>query len=94
MVNQVNSKAFSYAQYGLEDQLKPVMNKLTSVNKVIVFAILKQRDSMYHYLNKDDITDAGAQFPNSRPEIDPYHKEPKYIEFLKKHHIPVDKQKH
>jgi TolB-like protein/Tfp pilus assembly protein PilF len=93
MTNQFTRKAFTYAQIGDKDNLKILIDKLNSTNKALVFAILKQRDSMYHYLNKEDITDIEAQFPNSRPEMDPYRKEPQYIEFLKKHHFPIDQQK-
>lgn len=93
MINRPAFKAYSYAQFGDMDKLKTVMNKINSVSKVQVFAILKQRDSLYFYLNKDDISDSRAQFINSRPEMDPYRKEPQYIDFLRNHHFPINEQK-
>ena len=93
MSNQFTRKAFTYAQLGDQENLRTVLGKLGSDNKALIFAILKQRDSMYYYLNKDDITDVDAQLPNSRPEMDPYRKEPQYIEFLKKHYFPINEQK-
>jgi TolB-like protein/Tfp pilus assembly protein PilF len=93
MTNQNFRKALQYAQTKDLEKLNTVKGKLSNVNKAFVFAILKQRDSMYFYLNKEDINDQGAQFPNSRSEFDPYRKEPRYIEFLKKHKFPIEEQK-
>ena len=91
MTNQLARKAFQYAQTKDLEKLNKVKGKLSNVNKAFVFAILKQRDSMYFYLN--NIIIQNAQLPNSRSEFDPYRKEPQYIEFLKKYHLPIDEQK-
>jgi len=93
MVNNMGYKAYTYAQIGDAQNLKTVFDKLNATNKAVIFAILKQRDSMYFYLNKDDVTLRQARFPNSRPEMDPYRKEPRYMEFLKKHYFPISEQK-
>jgi TolB-like protein len=66
---------------------------ISSSTKAFVFAIYKERDSMYYYLNNIDFTIYNAQVINSRHEFDPYRKEPRYIEFLKKYYFPVDQQK-
>ncbi len=89
MSNQFTRKAFTYAQLGDQENLRTVIDKIGSRNKAIIFAILKQRDSMYYYLNKDDVSNVDAQLPNSRPEMDPYRKEPRYIDFLKKNYLPI-----
>jgi len=68
----------------------PMINSST---KAYVFAIYKERDSMYYYLNNIDFTINTVQTINSRHEFDPYRKEPRYIEFLKKYYFPVDQQK-
>ena len=91
MANQFSRQAFTYAQLGDLKQLNTVIDKVANNNKSIIFAVLKQRDSMYYYLDQLSLID--AQLPNSRPELDPYRKEPQYIEFLKKNYFPVDKQK-
>ena len=61
-------------------------NKANPTQMVYVFANLKERDSLYYYLNKDDIN---APNVNSRREFDLYRKEPRYLEFMKKHHLPL-----
>jgi len=93
MVNNMGSKAYTYAQIGDIENLKTVLERLSSTNKAMVFGILRQQDSLYHYLNKEDVTHERARFLNSRPEMDPYRKEPRYIEFLKKNYFPINQQK-
>jgi len=66
---------------------------IDSSTKAYVFAIYKERDSMYYYLNNNNFTINNAQVINSKHEFDPYRKEPRYIEFLKKYYFPVDQQK-
>lgn len=56
--------------------------------KVYVFAILKERDSMYYYLEKMDGDDI-IKGPNSRFEFDPYRKEERYKALLRKNYIPI-----
>ena len=93
IATQNSLRAYSYAQLGDMKKLYTVMDKLNSANKVQVFAILKRRDSLYFYLNKDDISESRAQYINSRPEMDPYRTDPRYIEFLKRHYFPINEQK-
>jgi len=93
MVNWRSQRALNYAQLGELDKVNEILPTISSINKAFTFAILKQRDSMYYYLNKDDVNSTQAKFPNSRSEFNPYRKEQRYIEFLKKHHFPIDKQK-
>ncbi len=55
-------------------------------NKAFIFAILKEKDSMYYYLNKEDID---YIWVNGRFEFDPYRKEERYKAFLKKNYLPI-----
>tara|TARA_R110002126_G_scaffold39767_1_gene117587 strand:- start:51174 stop:53210 length:2037 start_codon:yes stop_codon:yes gene_type:complete len=82
----LSTKAFVYAQMGDLKNVNKIVPKLSEVNKAMIYAILKKRDSMYYFLLRDNIY---AQFPNSRPEMDPYRKEARYLEFLKKNGLPI-----
>ena len=63
-------------------------NTLKSYEKAIVFAVLKERDSMYHYMNKEsDIWNIIKI--NGAIEVDPYRKEEQYKTFLKKNYLPL-----
>ncbi len=77
-----------YAQ--LNDQ-----NKLDSVlrgdhSKAIIYAILKEKDSMYHYLNSFDVYQTYSfRNLNSLRAFDPYRKEERFKAFLKKYYFPI-----
>jgi TolB-like protein len=60
--------------------------KYSNANKAFLYAILEERDSMYHYLDMENIDPI---YINARREVDPYRKEDRYIDFLKKHYFPV-----
>ena len=86
--NNVLIKLLIYSQMGNKNKVyelikneKPIANA-----KAFAFANLKEKDSMYFYMDK---VGADALIINSRREFDPYRKEPRYIEFLKKNHIPI-----
>jgi len=86
--------AYIYAQLGNRKKLNPILKELNSDhNKAIVYAILKKKDSFFYYLNDGEITPFTARFLNSRPEIDTYRKDIRYIAFLKKYRFPVEGQK-
>ena len=51
--------------------------------KTLVFAILRELDSLYYYLNKVN-DNFFAFYPKGSIEIDPYRKEEGYKAFLKK----------
>ena len=88
-------KIFIYAKAGRKEEAYDLLQShaITHANKVVAFAILEDRDSMYYHLNHPDLSPSGAGFPNSRHELDPYRQDPRYLEFLKKKKFPVDKQK-
>ncbi len=83
-------RALSLAQIGDVDGVRRLLNKKDAIDgsdKAFVFAILKNRDSMYYYMDK--AADGTEQRINSRREVDPYRKEQRYIEFLEKNYMPV-----
>ena len=59
---------------------------ITNTDKAFIFAILKERDSMYHYLAQEDIE---FRFVNSRREFNPYRKEERYKDFLERNYLPI-----
>lgn len=52
------------------------------------FAIQKNKDSMYYYLNKISKPSSALSI-NQYPEFDEFRKEPRFKEFLKKHYLPI-----
>jgi len=81
-------KLLIYSQIGDKNKVYELIknDKPNSNAKAFTFANLKERDSMYYYMNKDD---SNAPQINSRREFDPYRKESRYIEFMKKNHLPI-----
>lgn len=81
-------KILNYAQLGRDKETYEILsnNNINTTSKAFAYAILKERDSMYHYLNKDDID---YKIVNSRFEFDPYRKEERYKAFLKKNNLPI-----
>ena len=88
IADNVHMQLLTYAQLGNKDKVHDILkNKLTTINdKAFAFAILQERDSLYHYLNNEKIN---AAWMNSRREFDLYRKEPQYIAFMKKNHLPL-----
>jgi hypothetical protein len=83
-------KALCFAQIGSVNEVAKLLNKkdvISDSDKAFVFAVLKNRDSMYFYMDKAEM--AQSIRINSRREVDPYRKEQRYIEFLEKNYMPV-----
>ena len=78
-----------YAQQNNLDKVRTILNKvdLEAYTKAIVFAILKERDSMYYYMDKETIENILKI--NGSIELDPYRKEDRYKAFLKKNYLPI-----
>jgi TolB-like protein len=91
MATDGHLNALVYAQLGKRDKIAELFaEREQSFNtKAFAYAILKERDSMYFYLNKDDIND---ELVNSRREFDPYRKEERYLAFMKKNYLPIIKK--
>ncbi len=84
-----NYRVFSLAQKGNEEEVRELLNGngfIGARDKAYVFAILKNRDSMYFYMDK---ADDNKNAINSRREVDPYRKEQRYIEYLEKNYMPI-----
>ena len=58
------------------------------VHRAILHAALKERDSMYYYLEKARL-DGWLPWFNSRSEFDPYRKEERFKAFLRENYLPV-----
>jgi len=85
----------TYAQLGDRKKIDSMNKKYVYyrgnyhyIQKAIIHAILKDRDSMYYYLEK-------AKFyilmrtPNGRREFDPYRNEERFKALLREHYLPV-----
>ncbi len=83
----IHLKILVLAQLGNKNEVYKIFEngELHPNNKAFGYAILKERDSMYFYLNKDNIND---RLVNSRREFDPYRKEERYRAFMKKNNLP------
>ena len=55
----------------------------------ISYAILREKDSMYHYLEKLRPIDQFATFINNRGDFDPYRKEERYKAILRQYYLPI-----
>lgn len=83
------NKACIYAKKGAIKKTYEALNYVPKdVYKAIVFANLKEKDSMYYYLNKMTHY-TRIEFANGAPEFAPYRNEPRYQAFLKKNYFPV-----
>jgi len=81
----------NYAQLGERKKVTDLLNEkeYNYPLKARVFAILKKKDSMYHYLERLDSHNAEIKGPNSQREFDPYRKEERYKALLRKHYLPI-----
>jgi len=77
-----------YAQLGNKGMIFKIYEDyvVDNTSKAFVHAILKERDSMYYYLEKEDIN---YKLVNSSFEFDPYRKEERFKSFLKKNYLPL-----
>jgi TolB-like protein/Tfp pilus assembly protein PilF len=90
IVNAYREKIYTYAQLGDRKTIDSLFKEdsWSDNTKVFVYAILKEKDSMYHFLEKI-ISIYGINGPNSRREFDPYRKEERYKALLKKNYLPI-----
>ncbi|HMC01339.1 MAG TPA: hypothetical protein VKN14_09930, partial [Flavobacteriaceae bacterium] len=58
------------------------------INRAMLHAVLKDKDSMYYYLENSRFDDH-VLIANGRSEFDPYRKEKRYKAFLRKNYLPV-----
>ena len=85
-----DAEAEFYAKLGDSIKTYDLLNNhiQLSISKALVFAVLKEKDSMYHYLNKENHP-APMYALNGYDAFDPYRNEPRYKAFLKKNYLPV-----
>ncbi len=82
--------SINYAQQNDIKKAYSILNKntLKPYDKARVFAVLKERDSMYHYMNKESEIENILEL-NGAVEVNPYRKEERYKAFLKKNYLPL-----
>jgi len=82
--------AINLAQQNKVMETYQILNNdvLKKFEKAIVFAILKERDSMYYYIDKEKDIFYIQEF-NAFNEVDPYRKEERYKAFLKNNYLPI-----
>ena len=85
------NKAALYAHLGDEKTVQEVFktHKSSYSEKALIFAILKEKDSMYFYLDKIE-SPTRARSVNNYPEFNPYRNEEKFKAYLKEHYLPVN----
>jgi tetratricopeptide (TPR) repeat protein len=83
-------KILTFAKLGDINSVNELRTKNQINSRVMaeVFANLKERDSMYYYMNKIP-RNIDALNLNMDPVFDPYRKEERYKAFLKKNYLPL-----
>ncbi len=91
MKHQYGYRAAVLAQKDSLEGVQKILNMdvLGNYEKARVFAILKERDSMYYYLEKEKNYTYFDHVFNGIKEADPYRKEDRYKAFLKKNYLPI-----
>ena len=81
-------KLLTLAQLGKVEEVENSFKdqEVSNTHRAFIFAILKERDSMYLYLENEDVE---FRVVNSRREFDPYRKEERYKDFLKRNYLPI-----
>ncbi|MCK5638442.1 MAG: tetratricopeptide repeat protein, partial [Flavobacteriaceae bacterium] len=85
-------KMLVLAQLGKKNDVYQLLidhNDMVNSRKAFIFALLKDKDSMYHYLNRISSVYIDSKWINGRTELDPYRKEERYKAFLKKNYLPI-----
>jgi len=102
MADDILSKSITYAQLkdrkSVDSLLRFSFSRIHTY-KIFIYAILKEKDSMYYYLELASHRCGsnyrimprgnGISGPNNRREFDPYRKEERFKEFLKKNYLPI-----
>jgi hypothetical protein len=89
-------KCLALAGLGRNEEVRDVLDnfwgegELMRIPEMItIYAVLGERDSMYHYLNHPE---AYSRL-NSRSMLDPYRTDPRYREWLRKNLLPQPEEK-
>ena len=94
------NKAWSYSKMSNAKKTYEILNTSeynpNDFGKTLIFANLKETDSLFHYLKKISNyakLDLKIHFLisiNGIPEIDPYRKDPRYIQIMKENYFPIE----
>ena len=96
ITDKYNIQVLTYAQLGDRKKVD-IMNKnyylgvegwSHNTQRAFVYAILKERDSMYYYLEKAKF-EFKMRWANGRREFDPYRNEERFKALLREHYLPV-----
>lgn len=81
-------KSMVYAKQGEIDSIYKIMKTYpyTNLERARIFAVMQERDSMYHYLNGKANLREIMQF-SGYMDFDPYREEPRFKAFLKKYYL-------
>ena len=88
--NKTYELTINYAQQNKVKKVDSILNKglLNAYEKAIVFAILKEKDSMYLTIEKEKNINIILEF-NGSIEVDPYRKDERFKALLKKNYLPI-----
>ena len=93
-------QVLTYAQLGDRKKVDSINKKhphgthnqnVWRTNRAIVHAVLKDKDSMYYYLEQSQFDDY-VLIANGRREFDPYRNEARYKAFLHTNYLPVPEE--
>jgi len=96
--NQYWHRTLIYAQLGSRQKVDSMNRKSPwgtgrdgdwHARRAIIHAVLKDRDSMYFYLENIKGNYKWVRIVNSRSEFDPYRKEERFNAFLRENYLPV-----
>jgi hypothetical protein len=99
IVSYYSNKAWSYSRMGDQKMTFQIFKNpnynSNDLEKTIIFANLKEPDSVFYYLNKIsnnaklDLKYFRLMVINGSFEMDPYRNDPRFIEIMKKNYFPV-----
>ncbi len=99
LTNDYLIQALTYAKLGNRKKVDSINKKypygtgvllMWRANRAIIHAVLKDKDSMYYYLEQSRFDD-NVLYTNARSEFDPYRHEARYNAFLRTNYLPVPK---
>jgi TolB-like protein/AraC-like DNA-binding protein len=93
-------QVLTYAQLGDRKKVDSINKKhphgshsqlIWRTNRAILHAVLKEKDSMYYYLEKSRFDD-NVLIANGRSEFDPYRNEERFKAFLRMNYLPIPEE--
>ena len=98
--NDYLTQVLTYAKQGDRKKVDSINKKypygtgvlvMWRANRAILHAVLKDKDSMYYYLEQSRFDD-NVLYTNARSEFDPYRNESRYKAFLRTNYLPVPEE--